>query len=62
MAKYSCKVYWEMSGEITVEAATPEEAAQKAIDAPALSSYQSRRYVDDSCNCDPETDVQKIKK
>jgi hypothetical protein len=52
--KMICKVYWEMCGEVEVEADTVEEAATKAMDAPLPTSAE---YVPDSINCDPETDV-----
>lgn len=55
--KFKAKVYWEMSGEVEVEANSPEEAAQKAIDGPLPTQAE---YVSDSCNCDAETDVQPV--
>ena len=55
--KFRVKLYWEMSGEVEVEADSPEQAAQKAIDGPLPESSE---YVSDSANCDAETDVQQV--
>jgi len=57
--KYRAKVYWEMSGEIEVEANSPEEAAAIAVD-PNTPFPEEKEYVQGSANCDPESDVQSI--
>jgi len=57
--KFKAKVYWEMSGEIEVEADSPEEAAAKAVHFRTPLPEQSE-YVTDSINCDPTCDVQQV--
>ncbi len=57
MAKFKCKVYWEMSGEVEVEAVNRVEAADKALEEPLPTQSE---YVPDSVNCDYESDVQEI--
>ena len=57
--KYRCKVYWEVCGEYVVETdGSPEEAARLALQG---NLPEGAEYVQDSENCDPETDVQEIK-
>ena len=48
-----------MSGEIEVEANSPEEAAEIAVD-PNTPFPEEKEYVQGSVNCDPESDVQPI--
>lgn len=55
MKKYICKVYWEMCGEVEVEANGETEASLKALLAPLPKSGE---YVCDSINCDPDSDVE----
>ncbi len=50
MPKFRVKLYWEMCGEVEVDAATADEAQQKAIDGPLPESSE---YVSDSANVDP---------
>jgi len=55
--KYNCKVYWEMCGEVEVEANGETEASEKAMNAPLPVASE---YVIDSINCDPDSDVQVV--
>lgn len=57
--KYRAKVYWEMSGEIEVEANSPEEAAEIAMDG-NTPFPEEKEYVQGSVNCDPTCDVQPV--
>jgi hypothetical protein len=57
--KYRVKLYWEMSAEVEVEAASPSAAAEAAKDGP-LPSSDGWEYVADSANVDLELDVQPI--
>jgi hypothetical protein len=57
--KYTAKVYWEMSGEIEVEANSPEEAAEIAMDG-NTPFPEEKEYVQGSVNCDPTCDVQPL--
>lgn len=57
--KYRVKLYWEMSAEVEVEAASPEAAAEAAKDGP-LPSSDDWQYVPDSANVDESCDVQEI--
>jgi hypothetical protein len=57
--KYRAKVYWEMCGEIEVEADSPEQAAEIAMDG-NTPFPEEKEYVTDSVNCDPECDVHPI--
>jgi len=59
MKKFKVKVYWEMCGEVEVEANSPAEAAKLAIDAP-LPSSDNQEYVSDSANVDEELDVVEV--
>jgi len=59
MNKYICKLYWEVCGEIEVEANSSEEAAKKAEAGNLPEGYE---YVPDSEYCDPESDVQLLDK
>ena len=49
--KFIAKVFWEMCGEVEVEADTVEEAATKAMDAPLPTTAE---YVPDSIDCYPD--------
>jgi hypothetical protein len=49
MKKYRCKVYWEMCGEVEVEAENKGAAMRLAVDAP-LPPSDEQTYVDDSAN------------
>jgi len=57
--KYRAKVYWEMCGEIEVEADSPEQAAEIAMDG-NTPFPDEKEYVPDSVNCDPTCDVHPI--
>ena len=59
MKKYRCKVYWEMCGEVEVEAPTKKSAYTMAMDA-KLPTGKGIEYVPDSFNIDP-MDVVEIK-
>jgi hypothetical protein len=48
--KFRVKLYWEMCGEVEVEADSVDQAMQKAIDGPLPESSE---YVSDSANVDP---------
>ena len=51
MKDYVCKVYWEMCGEVTVEAKNVDEAQKLAMDAP-LPPKEEQNYVSDSTSVD----------
>jgi len=48
--KFRVKLYWEMCGEVEVEADSVDQAIEKAVDGPLP---QSSEYVMDSANADP---------
>ena len=60
MNKYSCKVYFEMSKTVEVEAENESDAASKACEIVNDEPPEVGDSVDDSVNCDPLTDVQKL--
>jgi hypothetical protein len=57
--KYRPKVYWDMSGEIEVEANSPEDAADVAMDG-NTPFPEEKEYVQGSVNCDPTCDVHPV--
>ena len=59
MAKFKVKLYWEVGGEVEVEADSPQEAVEKAL-GPEIPLPENPEYVQDSQNCDVETDVQEV--
>jgi len=59
-AKFKVKLYWEVSGEVEVEADSPQEAVEKAL-GPETPLPENPEYVQDSQNCDVETDVQEVR-
>ena len=60
MNKYCCVVYFEMSKTVVVEAKNESDAASKACEIVNNEPPEIGDSVDDSVNCDPLTDVQKL--